>query len=190
MTHLKVLTLHSCYLEASGSAPLPITQPVLISIDLLELRHCRLMLDLLRWAAAVPMALKTVEIESDDQQYLTYILDNKLDEETGSFPRLQGLLIFPSVHLEIEVWVNTGDELEVMMQDLGLSLSSIFQPSKYISRLHLDIRLHLPLDADEGNVRWEILDRVVEAGSIASSMKIQGRDLDAERERLGYVFSG
>jgi hypothetical protein len=78
MTHLKVLTLHSCYLEASGSAPLPITQPVLISIDLLELRHCRLMLDILRWAAAVPMALKTVEIESDDQQYLTYILDNKL----------------------------------------------------------------------------------------------------------------
>lgn len=78
----------------------------------------------------------------------------------------------------------------MMTQDLGLSLSSIFQPSKSNSRLHLDIRLHLPLDADKGNVRWEILDRVVEAGSIASSMKIQGRDLDAERERLGYVLSG
>jgi hypothetical protein len=36
---------------------------------------------------------------------------------------------------------------------------------------------------------WETIDRVIEAGSVASDMKIRSRYLGAEKKRLEYILS-
>ncbi|KAJ7903131.1 P-loop containing nucleoside triphosphate hydrolase protein [Mycena leptocephala] len=182
-THLRDLTMICCYIKPSGSSAstLPLAQPALASIDILEI--C------------------TLKIESDDDGYLAYILDNKLglsvaniclalepSEGTNTFSRLQGLLVFRSVHLEISIWVDSRDELKATMQDLGLSLSSIFQPLESKSRLHLDMQLQFILSEIDESV-WETIDWVIEAGSVASAMKIRSRYLGAEEKRLEYILS-
>ncbi|KAJ7896550.1 hypothetical protein B0H13DRAFT_1885058 [Mycena leptocephala] len=193
-----------CYIKPSGSSastPLPLAQPALASIDTLEICRCRLMLDVLQWVATRLIDIGTLKIESDDDGYLAYILDNKLglsvaniclalepSEGTNTFSRLQGLLVFRSVHLEISIWVDSRDELKATMQELGLSLSSIFQPLESKSRLHLDMQLQSILSEIDESV-WETIDRVIEAGSIASATKIRSRYLGAEKKRLEYILS-
>ena len=44
----------------------------------LEICRCRLMLDVLQWVATRLIDRDTLKIESDDDEYLAYILDNKL----------------------------------------------------------------------------------------------------------------
>lgn len=62
------------------------------------------------------------------------------------------------------------------MQELGLSLSSIFQPLESKSRLHLDMQLQSVLSEIDETV-WETIDRVI------------GRYLGAEKKRLEYILS-
>jgi hypothetical protein len=69
------------YIKPSGSSastPLPLAQPALASIDILEICRCCLMLDVLQWVATRLIDTGTLKIESDDDGYLAYILDNKL----------------------------------------------------------------------------------------------------------------
>ncbi|KAF7348967.1 hypothetical protein MVEN_01417600 [Mycena venus] len=207
-THLRALTLVCCYLKPSGlsaSTPVPLAQPALASIDTLEICRCRLMLDILQWVATHPIAISTLKIKSDDDRYLAYILDNQLglsvanislalepSEDTSTFPRLQGILAFQSVHIEISIWADGRDELRGTMQELGLSLSSIFQPLESKSRsVHLDMQLQLQLSvlSETDETVWETIDQVVKAGSVASIMKIRSRCLGAEKQRLEYVLS-
>jgi hypothetical protein len=83
--HLKVLTLTCCsFLSSEGPTP-PFERLALKAIDILEFWHSQLMRDTLRWVAEVSLTLTTLKIESDDQQYLTYILDNRLDLSVEKF---------------------------------------------------------------------------------------------------------
>lgn len=79
-THLRDLTMICCYIKPSGSSAstLPLAQPALASIDILEICRCCLMLDVLQWVATRLIDTGTLKIESDDDGYLAYILDNKL----------------------------------------------------------------------------------------------------------------
>jgi hypothetical protein len=83
--HLKVLTFTCCsFLSAEGPTP-PFERLALKAIDILEFWHSQLMRNTLQWVAEVPLTLTTLKIESDDQQYLTYILDNGLDLSVQKF---------------------------------------------------------------------------------------------------------
>lgn len=105
--------------------------------------------------------------------------------EEGSFPRLRGLLVFPSVHLEIGVQTNTGDDLKAMLQDLSFAVSSAFQSPGSASQFHLSVWS----DAEEWETIWGTIDKVVQVESVATSMKIQCRYINTEERSLEYVLS-
>ncbi|KAJ7347696.1 hypothetical protein DFH08DRAFT_808477 [Mycena albidolilacea] len=182
--HLKVLTLTCCSFLSSEGPRLPFERLAFKAIDILEFRHSQLMRDTLRWVAEASLTLTTLKIESDNQQYLTYILDNRLADE-GSFPRLRGLLVFPLVYLEIGVQTNTGDDLKVMLQDLSFAVSSAFQSPGSTSQFHLSVWS----DAEEWETIWGTIDEVVKVESVATSMKIQCRYINTEERSLEYVLS-
>ncbi|KAJ7686444.1 hypothetical protein B0H14DRAFT_2654292 [Mycena olivaceomarginata] len=197
--HLKVLTLTCCsFLSSEGPTP-PFERLAFKAIDILEFRHSQLMRDTLRWVSEASLTLATLKIESDDQEYLAYILDNRLglsfekfclvieSSDEGSFPRLRGLLVFPLVHLEIGVQLNTGNDLKVMLQDLSFAVSSAFQSPGSTSQFHLSV--WSDTDSEEWETIWGTIDKVVKVESVATSMKIQRRYINTEERSLKYIFT-
>ncbi|KAJ7901253.1 hypothetical protein B0H13DRAFT_1883129 [Mycena leptocephala] len=103
-----------------------------------------LMLDVLQWVATRLIDRDSLKIESDDDGYLAFILDNKL-----------GLYV-ANTCLALEPWT------------LGIPLQSILS------------------EIDE--TVWETIDRAIEAGSVASAMKIRSCYLGAKKKNLYLVL--
>ncbi|KAJ7797950.1 hypothetical protein B0H14DRAFT_2618401 [Mycena olivaceomarginata] len=172
--HLKVLTLTCCsFLSSEGPTPL-FERLAFKAIGILEFRHSQLMRDTLRWVSEASPTLATLKIESDDQEYLAYILDNRLGLSVEKFASSLNRL-------------NTGNDLKVMLQDLSFAVSSAFQSPGSTSRFHLSV--WSDTDSEEWETIWGTIDKVVKVESVATSMKIQRRYINTEERSLKYILS-
>ncbi|KAJ7708529.1 hypothetical protein B0H16DRAFT_1481340 [Mycena metata] len=143
--HLETLALPTCNVLSSEPASLPCE---LKSVGLLTLFGCSFTSKILQLMTATAITVLRVDAAWNRRQHLVVFRHNGLQlaiqtveisvdsGEESYIPVLEGLLVFPTVQLDITTTAEE-DAIQILGHSLEHSLSSVVEPSD--SRLHLNI---------------------------------------------------
>ncbi|KAK7025824.1 hypothetical protein R3P38DRAFT_2529900, partial [Favolaschia claudopus] len=197
----EALILCCCNWKSSVLAP-TVVELDLRSIGMLEFSQCGLMFEMLQCFAGAQVEISTLWIESDSHEYLTYILGNKLglkvkniclkidpSDESVSLPRLQGVLVYPSVHLQIGVLLYDDDsESGEALEDVASLLVSALAIQGSTSELRIGALSQLKGAVNAVNGLWEKVDEFVRERSCQGVLRVVSRCFNTEEQRLDYVL--